>query len=102
MARDPQVGPAHPLGAHADSLCSLIDEAKIVPDGTWHAIEGALSGGRMDGLPEAFALAVSTPDPPAGRFYEIHKRAPGLEDWHTRHVTLEEAVAAGGGVPRER
>jgi hypothetical protein len=82
-------------GAHADSLFYLIDEAKVVPDATWDAIEGAFSGGRMDGLPEAFALAISTPGPPAGRFYEIHKRAPGLEDWHTRHVTLEEAIAAG-------
>ncbi|MET7720662.1 hypothetical protein [Streptomyces mirabilis] len=82
-------------GAHADSLFYLIDEAKVVPDGTWDAIEGAFSGGRMDGLPEAFALAISTPGPPAGRFYEIHKHAPGLEDWHTRHVSLEEAVAAG-------
>ncbi|MFD5570454.1 hypothetical protein [Streptomyces cadmiisoli] len=82
-------------GAHADSLFYLIDEAKVVPDGTWDAIEGAFSGGRMDGLPEAFALAISTPGPPAGRFYEIHKHAPGLEDWHTRHVTLEEAITAG-------
>ncbi|SOE31774.1 hypothetical protein [Streptomyces sp. OK228] len=82
-------------GAHADSLLYLIDEAKIVPDGTWDAIEGAFSGGRMDGLPEAFAFAISTPGPPAGRFYDIHKRAPGLEDWHVRHVTLEEAIAAG-------
>ncbi|MGX1301354.1 hypothetical protein RKD35_002842 [Streptomyces albogriseolus] len=82
-------------GAHADSLFYLIDEAKVVPDGTWDAIEGAFSGGRMDGLPEAFALAISTPGPPAGRFYEIHKHAPGLEDWHTRHVTLEEAIQAG-------
>ncbi|MBC9729280.1 hypothetical protein [Streptomyces sp. TRM68367] len=30
-----------------------------------------------------------------GRFYEIHKRAPGLEDWWVRHVTLAEAIAAG-------
>lgn len=82
-------------GAHADSLLYLIDEAKIVPNATWDAIEGAFSGGRMEGLPEAFALAVSTPGPPAGRFYEIHKRARGLEDWWTRHVTLDEAVKAG-------
>lgn len=82
-------------GAHADSLLYLIDEAKIVPDETWDAIEGAFSGGREDGLPEAFALAISTPGPPSGRFYDIHKRAPGLEDWWTRHVTLTEAVAAG-------
>lgn len=86
-------------GAHADSLLYLIDEAKIVPDGTWDAIEGAFSGGRTDGppgqLPEAFAFAISTPGPPAGRFYDIHRRAPGLEDWWVRHVTLEEAIAAG-------
>lgn len=82
-------------GAHADSLFYLIDEAKVVPNGTWDAIEGAFSGGRPDGLPEAFALAISTPGPPTGRFYDIHRRAPGLEDWWTRHVTLEEAIAAG-------
>lgn len=82
-------------GAHADSLLYLIDEAKIVPNATWDAIEGAFSGGRSEGLPEAFALAVSTPGPPAGRFYEIHKRSRGLEDWWTRHVTLDEAVKAG-------
>ncbi|MGV2914568.1 hypothetical protein [Streptomyces alfalfae] len=86
-------------GAHADSLLYLIDEAKIVPDGTWDAIEGAFSGGRTDGppgaLPEAFAFAISTPGPPAGRFYDIHRRAPGLEDWWVRHVTLEEAIKAG-------
>ncbi|MBT2490631.1 hypothetical protein J7E96_19350 [Streptomyces sp. ISL-96] len=82
-------------GAHADSLLYLIDEAKIVPDATWDAIEGAFSGGRMDGFPEAFALAISTPGPTSGRFYDIHRRAPGLEDWYTRHVTLAEAVAAG-------
>jgi hypothetical protein len=87
--------PEYIEGAHADSLLYLIDEAKIVPDEAWDAIEGALSGGRPDGLPEAFVLAVSTPGPPRGRFYDIHRRAPGFEDWHVRHVKLEEAVAAG-------
>lgn len=82
-------------GAHADSLFYLIDEAKIVVDGTWDAIEGAFSGGRHEGLPEAFALAISTPGPPVGRFYDIHTRKPGLEDWHVKHVTLAEAIAAG-------
>lgn len=82
-------------GAHADSLLYLVDEAKIVPNDTWDAIEGAFSGGKTDGLPEAFALAISTPGPTTGRFYDIHRRAPGLEDWFTRHVTLEEAIAAG-------
>lgn len=82
-------------GAHADSLLYLVDEAKAVPNATWDAIEGAFSGGRADGLPEAFALAISTPGPTTGRFYDIHRRAPGFEDWFTRHVTLEEAIAAG-------
>lgn len=82
-------------GAHADSLLYLLDEAKIIPNDTWDAIEGAFSGGRTEGLPEAFALATSTPGPPTGRFYDIHKRARGLEDWWVRHVTLEEAIAAG-------
>lgn len=82
-------------GAHADSLLYLLDEAKIIPNGTWDAVEGAFAGGRTTGLPEAFALAVSTPGPPTGRFYEIHKRARGLEDWWTRHVTLDEATKAG-------
>jgi hypothetical protein len=82
-------------GAHADSLLYLIDEAKIVMDGVWDAIEGAFSGGRTEGYPEAFALAISTPGAPVGRFYDIHTRKPGLEDWFVRHVTLEEAIAAG-------
>lgn len=82
-------------GAHADSLLYVIDEAKIVPNGTWDAIEGAFAGGRTQGYPEAFALAISTPGPPAGRFYDIHSRKPGLEDWWVRHVRVDEAIAAG-------
>ena len=30
-----------------------------------------------------------------GRYYDIHRKAPGLEDWTVRHVTLDEAIAAG-------
>lgn len=82
-------------GAHADSLLYLLDEAKTIPPGTWDAIEGAFSGAGSDTSQEAFVLAMSTPGPPAGRFYDIHRRAPGYEDWWTRHVTLAEAVAAG-------
>lgn len=83
-------------GAHAESLLYVLDEAKIIPDQSWDAIEGAFSGGRNDGeLPEAFALAISTPGPPRGRFYDIHRKAPGLDDWWTRHVRLEEAIEAG-------
>lgn len=87
--------PVNIEGAHADSLLYLLDEGKAIPAGTWDAVEGAFAGGRSDGLPEAFALAVSTPGAPAGRFYDIHARKPGLEDWWVRHVTVDEAVAAG-------
>lgn len=82
-------------GAHADSLLYIVDEGKVVPNDTWDAVEGALSGGRESGLPEAFVLALSTPGPPVGRFYDIHSRKPGYEDWTVRHVTLAEAVKAG-------
>ena len=44
---------------------------------------------------EAYALVISTPGEPAGRFYEIQSRRPGYEDWWVRFVTLEEAIAAG-------
>lgn len=82
--------PALIEGAHADSLLFIFDEAKAIPAGTWDACEGAFSG-----TGEALALALSTPGAPAGRFYDIQSRKPGYEDWHARHVTLDEAIAAG-------
>ena len=82
-------------GAHADSVLYIFDESKIIAPQTFDAAEGAFSGAGEDTGLEAFALAISTPGSPAGRFYEIHRHAPGLEDWHTRHVTLDEAIVAG-------
>lgn len=82
-------------GAHADSLLYIFDESKAIADDTFDAAEGAFAGGRPEGLPEAFAVALSTPGVPAGRFYDIHARKQGFEDWWTRHVTLDESVAAG-------
>jgi hypothetical protein len=82
-------------GAHADELLYLLDEAKIIPPATWDSIEGAFSGAGSDTIQNAYAFAMSTPGPPAGRFYDIHRRAPGYEDWWTRHVTLAEAIAGG-------
>jgi hypothetical protein len=82
-------------GAHADHILYVLDEAKIIPAPTWDAIEGALSNAGPDTDYEAYVLAMSTPGGPSGRFYDIHRRAPGFEDWHVRHVTLAEAVAAG-------
>ena len=82
-------------GAHADELLYLLDEAKIIPPETWNSIEGAFSGAGSDTVQNAYAFAMSTPGPPSGRFYDIHRRAPGYEDWWTRYVTLEEAITSG-------
>lgn len=89
-------------GVHADSVLYVFDESKAIPAATFEAAEGAFSGAAGGGatddgsinLPEAFALAASTPGEPNGTFYDIHARRPGLEDWWPRHVTLEEAKAA--------
>jgi hypothetical protein len=82
-------------GAHAEELLYLLDEAKIIPAATWDSIEGAFSNAGPDTGDNAYALAMSTPGPPSGRFYDIHRRAPGYADWYVRHVTLEEAITAG-------
>jgi hypothetical protein len=82
-------------GAHADQLLFVFDESKTIPDATFDAAEGAFSGGGGDTAQEAFALASSTPGPPVGRFYDIHKHKPGLEDWQAVHVTLEDTIEAG-------
>lgn len=76
-------------GAHGDNLLYVFDEAKAIPPDTWNAAEGAFASG------DAYWLAISTPGDRSGRFYDIHRKAPGLEDWWVRHVTLREAVAAG-------
>ena len=82
-------------GAHADHLFYVFDEAKVISGATFDAAEGAFSGAGADTAAEAFVLAISTPGEPQGRFYDIHKRKPGYEDWTARHVTLEETIAAG-------
>lgn len=83
-------------GVHADSVLYIFDESKAISADTFEAAEGAFSGANpRGGLPEAFALAASTPGEPNGIFYDIHARRPGLEDWWPRHVTLAEAIAAG-------
>jgi hypothetical protein len=79
-------------GAHADQLLYVFDEAKAIKGDTFDAAEGAFSGG---GNAEAFALAISTPGEPAGRFYDIHTRKPGYEDWTVKHITLADAIASG-------
>jgi hypothetical protein len=82
-------------GAHADSVMYVFDESKAIAADTFDAAEGAFSGAGEGSTNEAYALAMSTPGEPNGRFYDIHRRAPGLNDWWPRHVTKEEAIAAG-------
>ncbi|HUW09214.1 MAG TPA: hypothetical protein VM537_05755 [Anaerolineae bacterium] len=81
--------PAMIEGAHADRLLYVFDEAKTIPDATFDAAEGAFASG------DCYAIAISTPGEPIGRFYDIHKRKPGYEDWWTRHVKRDECIAAG-------
>ena len=35
-----------------------------------------------------------------GRFYDIHARKPGYEDWWVRHISLEETIEAGMVSPK--
>ena len=76
-------------GAHADYLLYVFDEAREIPAATWDSAEGAFSTG------DPSWLAISTPGAPNGRFYQIHARQPGYEDWWVRHVTVDEAIRAG-------
>jgi len=76
-------------GAHAAKLLYILDEAKAIPDDIWDAVEGAFSSGTC------YQLAASTPGVNQGRFFDIHDGKPGYEDWLVRHVTLDEAIAAG-------
>ena len=82
-------------GAHARRLLYVFDEAKTIPADTWDAAEGAFATAGEATGDEALALAISTPGAPSGRFYDIHSRRPGYEDWWVRHVKLEEAIRAG-------
>lgn len=81
--------PANLEGAHGSIMVVVFDEAKAIPTPVWDALEGAFSTGR------AFAIAISTPGAPSGRFYDIHKRKKGYADWAVKHITLDECIQAG-------
>ncbi|MES1975717.1 MAG: hypothetical protein V4472_24940 [Pseudomonadota bacterium] len=82
-------------GAHADQLFYVYDEAKLITDAMFDATVGAFSTAGKDDGTSAYAMAMSTPGDPVGRFYDIHARRPGLESWWVRWVKLEEAITAG-------
>jgi hypothetical protein len=77
-------------GAHADHLLLVVDEAKSVPDASWDAMEGYFSSPGT-----YYRFVISTPSEPAGRFYDIHARRPGYDDWEAIHVTIQDAIGAG-------
>lgn len=77
-------------GAHASHMLVIIDEGKSVDDAIWDAIEGFFSNPG-----EHYAYALSTPGAAVGRFFDIHSRQSGLEDWHPIHVTIEQAIQSG-------
>lgn len=81
-------------GAHARRMVYIFDEAKLIPDATWDAAEGAFSTSGLHGW-EVYAVAISTPGASSGRFYDIHSHKPGFSDWWTRHVSRDEAISAG-------
>lgn len=87
--------PAKIEGLHADEVCFIYDEAKTIPDGTFDATEGAFMGAGDDTDMNAYRIASSTPGEPLGRFFDIHNRKKGLEDWRAKHVTLEDTIKAG-------
>jgi hypothetical protein len=82
-------------GAHGDCLFYLYDESKAIPDATFDAAEGAFSNAGDGMANEAYAVAMSTPGEPQGRFYDIQSRKAGFEDWYARAVTLQETIDAG-------
>lgn len=82
-------------GAHADELLLIATEAKAVPTPVFDAFEGAFSGAGEDTKANAYALVQSTPGPPVGRFYEIHARRSGTEDWAAIHVTRQRVIDSG-------
>lgn len=81
--------PALIEGAHAKSLLYVFDESKAIMADTWDSAEGAFSTG------DCYFLSISTPGEPSGRFYDIQSRRPGYDDWWVRHVSRDEAIAAG-------
>lgn len=87
--------PAKIEGAHATQLFVVLDEAKTITNDVFDGLEGAFASSGPETSQAAYALALSTPGSPAGRFYELARGAPGTEDWARQHVTLAQALAAG-------
>jgi hypothetical protein len=82
-------------GAHSENVLCVFDEAKVIDEATFDAVEGTLS---HEG---AFALVISTPGSPQGRFYDIQSRKKGFQDWDVMHITFQAQVDALEGAKRD-
>ena len=89
-AANPKVS-ARIEGGHAEQFLYLFDEAKLIPATTWDSAEG--SAASATGKRELRWLAQSSGGDADGRFFDISMGK--VEDWWPRHVTKDEAIAAG-------
>lgn len=82
-------------GAHSENVLMAFDEAKSIEDVMFDACEGTLSHSG------AYAIIVSTPGGPNGRFYDIQSRKEGYEDWEVFHITYQMQVDALEGEKKQ-
>lgn len=92
-ARAVEAKPSYIEAFCSDALLFLFDNAAVMPDNVFDAMEGAFSGSNLGGR-EAYAYVSSTPNEPQGRFYDIARQRAGFEDWTVFHISKEDAIAA--------
>lgn len=88
-----------PIPSHASDVHARVPYGTPMPTRSNDSVPIVLRHPKgNDSVPitdQAQAFAISTPGNPDGQFYDIHTHAPGYEDWHVRHVTLDDAIKAG-------
>lgn len=80
-------------GAHAQTMGILFDESKALPDGVFDAMEGSILGAGNDTDSNVYALMISTPGIPDGRFYDIFTGK--VRGWHTISISMLDGVRSG-------
>lgn len=82
-------------GFHVDDGLIIFDESKAVPEESRKRVMGGLTTTGEDTDQKAVVIAVSTPGPPSGWFYDIHRGDPRFSRWVARHITQEMCIKAG-------
>ena len=81
----PATEPDRIEGLHSDAgVLLILDETKGIPQDTYDALQGALSGLNQNRL-----LVTSTPGGPSGPFYRIWSR--GTDRWRLHHIPSTES-----------